>query len=70
MIYLENAEDLADQSDIHYGTLADGSTMTFFRLGLPSFVITRTLISIVVQLYNEIIGLIVNIQKKEIKQIL
>ena len=28
---IENAEDLADQSDIQYGTLLGGSTMTFFR---------------------------------------
>ena len=27
----ENAEDLADQSLIQYGTLLGGSTMTFFR---------------------------------------
>ncbi|TRY72258.1 hypothetical protein TCAL_00217 [Tigriopus californicus] len=28
---IESAEDLADQSDIKYGTLVGGSTMTFFR---------------------------------------
>ena len=28
---VENADDLADQSLIQYGTLAGGSTMTFFR---------------------------------------
>ena len=28
---IENAEDLADQSGIQYGTLLGGSTMTFFR---------------------------------------
>ncbi|CAL4124706.1 unnamed protein product, partial [Meganyctiphanes norvegica] len=28
---IEGAEDLAEQSDIHYGTLSGGSTMTFFR---------------------------------------
>eukprot|EP00095_Tigriopus_kingsejongensis_P010201 snap_masked-scaffold1554_size35889-processed-gene-0.1 protein:Tk10201 transcript:snap_masked-scaffold1554_size35889-processed-gene-0.1-mRNA-1 annotation:"hypothetical protein TcasGA2_TC002883" len=28
---IESAEDLADQSDIKYGTLRGGSTMTFFR---------------------------------------
>ena len=28
---IESAEDLADQSDIAYGTLLGGSTMTFFR---------------------------------------
>ena len=28
---IENAEDLADQSGIQYGTLVGGSTMTFFR---------------------------------------
>ena len=27
----ENAEDLADQSTIYFGTLKGGSTMTFFR---------------------------------------
>ena len=34
---IESAEDLADQSDISYGTLIDGSTMSFFRFstGLP-----------------------------------
>ena len=30
-IITENAEDLADQSLIQYGTLLGGSTMTFFR---------------------------------------
>lgn len=29
---IESAEDLADQSQISYGTLTGGSTMTFFRL--------------------------------------
>ena len=28
---IENADDLADQSHIQYGTLLGGSTMTFFR---------------------------------------
>ena len=28
---IENAEDLAKQKDIAYGTLSGGSTMTFFR---------------------------------------
>ena len=28
---IENADDLADQSLIQYGTLLGGSTMTFFR---------------------------------------
>ena len=28
---IESAEDLADQSEISYGTLVGGSTMTFFR---------------------------------------
>ena len=28
---IENADDLADQSLIQYGTLLSGSTMTFFR---------------------------------------
>ena len=28
---IESAEDLADQSQISYGTLVGGSTMTFFR---------------------------------------
>ena len=28
---IENADDLADQSHIHYGTMLGGSTMTFFR---------------------------------------
>ena len=32
---IESAEDLADQSDISYGTLIDGSTMSFFRLSSP-----------------------------------
>ena len=30
---IESAEDLADQSDISYGTLDSGSTMDFFRVG-------------------------------------
>lgn len=29
---IENAEDLASQTDITYGTLDSGSTMTFFRV--------------------------------------
>jgi len=29
---IENAEDLASQTDIAYGTLESGSTMTFFRV--------------------------------------
>ena len=29
---IENAEDLASQTDISYGTLLHGSTMTFFRV--------------------------------------
>lgn len=29
---IENAADLAEQTDIIYGTLAGGSTMTFFRV--------------------------------------
>ena len=28
---IEKADDLAEQSDIQYGTLKGGSTMTFFR---------------------------------------
>ena len=28
---IESADDLADQSHIHYGTMLGGSTMTFFR---------------------------------------
>jgi glutamate receptor, ionotropic, invertebrate len=29
---IENAEDLAGQTEISYGTLDSGSTMTFFRV--------------------------------------
>ena len=29
---IENADDLASQADIPYGTLDSGSTMTFFRV--------------------------------------
>jgi ionotropic glutamate receptor len=29
---IDSVEDLADQSDISYGTLEAGSTMTFFRV--------------------------------------
>jgi len=29
---IENAEDLASQTEISYGTLDSGSTMTFFRV--------------------------------------
>lgn len=29
---IENAEDLAGQTEITYGTLESGSTMTFFRV--------------------------------------
>ncbi|KAH0810682.1 hypothetical protein GEV33_012109 [Tenebrio molitor] len=31
---IESAQDLADQTDISYGTLEGGSTMTFFRVSL------------------------------------
>lgn len=31
---IENAEDLADQTEIAYGTLESGSTMTFFRVSM------------------------------------
>lgn len=31
---IENAADLADQTEITYGTLEGGSTMTFFRVSL------------------------------------
>lgn len=33
---IENAADLADQTEIAYGTLEGGSTMTFFRVSLSS----------------------------------
>lgn len=29
---IESAQDLAEQTDIAYGTLEGGSTMTFFRV--------------------------------------
>lgn len=29
---IENAADLAEQTEISYGTLEGGSTMTFFRV--------------------------------------
>ena len=29
---IENAEDLSKQTDIKYGTIAGGSTMTFFKV--------------------------------------
>lgn len=32
---IENAEDLAGQTEIPYGTLESGSTMTFFRVSTP-----------------------------------
>lgn len=31
---IENAEDLAGQNEISYGTLESGSTMTFFRVSI------------------------------------
>lgn len=31
---IESSEDLAEQSEIAYGTLEAGSTMTFFRVGI------------------------------------
>lgn len=34
---IESAQDLADQTDIAYGTLEGGSTMTFFRVIGPQF---------------------------------
>lgn len=34
---IENAEDLASQTEISYGTLESGSTMTFFRVSFRSF---------------------------------
>lgn len=33
---IENAADLAEQTDISYGTLEGGSTMTFFRVSISS----------------------------------
>ena len=32
---IESADDLSDQSEIRYGTLVGGSTMTFFRYKPP-----------------------------------
>lgn len=31
---IESSDDLAEQSEIAYGTLEAGSTMTFFRVGV------------------------------------
>lgn len=31
---IENADDLAAQTEISYGTLESGSTMTFFRVSI------------------------------------
>lgn len=35
---IENAEDLAGQTEISYGTLDSGSTMTFFRVSKLTFI--------------------------------
>lgn len=36
---IDSVEDLADQSEISYGTLEAGSTMTFFRvISLPYYI--------------------------------
>lgn len=32
---VESADDLADQTNIEYGTIHAGSTMTFFQVGPP-----------------------------------
>ena len=32
---VESADDLADQTNIEYGTIHAGSTMTFFQVGSP-----------------------------------
>ena len=40
LLLLENADDLADQSLIQYGTLRSGSTMTFFRWGWDGIFVT------------------------------
>lgn len=34
---IESAQDLADQTEISYGTLEGGSTMTFFRVSKRIF---------------------------------
>ena len=36
---IENAQDLSEQTDISYGTLEGGSTMTFFRVCVALIVI-------------------------------
>lgn len=33
---VESADDLADQTNIEYGTIHAGSTMTFFQVGPPT----------------------------------
>ena len=33
---VESADDLADQTNIEYGTIHAGSTMTFFQVGPPA----------------------------------
>lgn len=38
---INSAEDLSSQTDISYGTLEGGSTMTFFRVSFSPFIIMR-----------------------------
>lgn len=38
---IESAEDLAKQNTIKYGTLKGGSTMTFFRVTFPHFLLVH-----------------------------
>lgn len=40
---IENAADLADQTDIVYGTLEGGSTMTFFRVSITILLIEASI---------------------------
>lgn len=42
---IENAADLSEQTEINYGTLEGGSTMTFFRVSFNYFIIKIFFIS-------------------------
>jgi ionotropic kainate glutamate receptor 2 len=54
---IESAADLSEQTDIAYGTLEGGSTMTFFRVStfitkLVLFLVQKLLFKIVVEKYD------------------
>lgn len=49
---IENAADLAEQTDISYGTLEGGSTMTFFRVSLFYFFLNNGIVYTWLMVYH------------------